>query len=104
MVAPLSRVPYKLVAESRAEEASSKEPKCPTLNGELFQGPGPQNQAPKTDIELLWDQGLEKDSVYGSLRRAVKQKQRTFLANLGIKASIAECSTMDGKLTFRERL
>ena len=60
----------------------------------------------ETPFELLtnWDQAIEHDEELRTVYEAVQKEHRKLPPRLLLKLSIAECSIVDGRLLFRNRL
>ncbi|KJZ68468.1 hypothetical protein HIM_12144 [Hirsutella minnesotensis 3608] len=59
----------------------------------------------EADLQQLWDETAEKDSIFKEAYRAVQNHERTFPPSLGLKVRISECAIDAGKrLTFRDRV
>ncbi|KJZ70218.1 hypothetical protein HIM_10404 [Hirsutella minnesotensis 3608] len=59
----------------------------------------------EADLQQLWDETAEKDSIFKEAYRAVQNHERTFPPSLGLKVQISECA-IDAvqRLTFRDRI
>jgi transposase InsO family protein len=75
-------------------------------DNELQDEPGSTTEPgiPRT-LEEQWGQALAHDNVLQELTLAVREGQRKFPSNLGVKVSISECTLNErGELLFRSRL
>ncbi|KAM4056428.1 reverse transcriptase (RNA-dependent DNA polymerase) [Hirsutella rhossiliensis] len=59
----------------------------------------------EADLQQLWDETVEKDSIFRAAYKAVRDRERAFPPPLGLKIQISECAIDAGKrLTFRDRI
>ncbi|KAM4061074.1 integrase core domain-containing protein [Hirsutella rhossiliensis] len=59
----------------------------------------------EADLQQLWDETAEKDSIFRAAYKAVRDRERVFPPWLGLKIQISECAIDAGqRLTFRNRI
>ena len=59
----------------------------------------------EADLQQLWDETAEEDSIFKEAYRAVQNRERAFPPVLGLRVQISECAIDAGKrLTFRDRI
>ena len=60
--------------------------------------------APDQELQELWDEALTNDKQYQLAIQSVREGRRTFPKEAELKLSLAECSIVDERLRYRDRV
>ena len=75
------------------------------MDGARTQIPKGQDLFQETELQLLWDQGVERDEDFKKLYLSMRKGERKFPTELDLKVSLSECDLdARGALRFRRRV